>query len=285
MNPFEFLDLPQMQRALVIALLAGPLGGVLGTFITLRGMAFFSDAIAHSALTGLALGYLLNLASDASSPAMQVMLALFCAGVGLFMAWMFEKTGLRADTVMALCFTGSLAFGVIMISRLRGYRVLEGALFGDILASTWADVVAIACIAVLVIFFVFRNLRAWTLLVVNEDLARIEGIPVRGLNYLFVAMTAIVVALLLPHLGAMVISGIIVIPAAAARIVAPHFRGMLVGSGVLGLLGAAAGVISSYHLDTPTGPTIVLADVAILLGGMLVVRLATWWKCRKVQPA
>ena len=260
---FEFLEIPEMQRAFWVAVFAGPACALLGSFITLRGLSFFSDAIAHSALTALALGFLLNIATDAHAPAMQALLAGFCVALAVAMEWARERTGLRPDTVLALAFTGSIACGVILISRLRGYRVMETALFGDILACNWGDVALVATLALVVFLVVAANLRALALTTVNEHLARLEGIPVRRLNYAFVILVALVTALLLRQMGAMLISGLIVIPAAAARFVAPSFRAMLRLAVVFGLLGAVAGLSASYHLDTQTGPTIVLADLAV----------------------
>src|SRR5438309_11928635 len=91
----EFLELPQMQRAFVIALVAGPVGGLLGTFITLRRMSFFSDAISHGAMTGVTLGFALNLARDVNSVSMQMTLVVFCTLLALLMAWLFERTTLH----------------------------------------------------------------------------------------------------------------------------------------------------------------------------------------------
>lgn len=280
---FEFLELPQMQHAFVIALIAGPVAGLLGTFITLRRMAFFSDAISHGAMTGVTLGFALNLARDVNSPAMQVTLVVFCTLIALLMAWLFERTSLHTDTVIAFSYTGSVALGVILISRLRGYRVLEGALFGDILASSASDVWTIAALGVATLAFLFLNMRALTLSIVQENLAKIEGFNMRRLNYLFVVLIAVVVALLLRQLGALLISGLIVVPAAASRVVARDFRRMLILSAAFGLIGAASGVYSSYHLDTPTGPTIVLVDVAILTACLLFSRIGG--KRQAVAPA
>src|SRR3989442_11354184 len=106
---FEFLELPQMQRAFLIALIAGPVAGLLGAFITLRRMAFFSDAISHAAMTGVTLGFALRLAGDANSPAMQATLVVFCVAIALMMAWLFERTTLHTDTVIAFSYTGSVA--------------------------------------------------------------------------------------------------------------------------------------------------------------------------------
>src|SRR3989442_14831056 len=89
---FEFLELPQMQRAFLIALIAGPVAGLLGAFITLRRMAFFSDAISHAAMTGVTLGFALRLAGDAKSPAMQATLFGFFVAIALGMAWVFLRT-------------------------------------------------------------------------------------------------------------------------------------------------------------------------------------------------
>ncbi len=204
---------------------------------------------------------------------MQITLVVFCTSIALLMAWLFERTSLHTDTVIAFSYTGSVALGVILISRLRGYRVLEGALFGDILASSASDVWTIAGLAVATLAFLFFNMRALTLSIVQENLAKIEGFNTRRLNYLFVMLIAIVVALLLRQLGALLISGLIVVPAAASRVVARDFRWMLVLSAVFGLIGAATGVYSSYHLDTPTGPTIVLVDVVILTACLVLSRV------------
>lgn len=260
----EFLELPQMQRAFLIALITGPVCGLLGTFITLRRLSFFSDAISHAAMTGVTLGITLNLAREINSLSMQMTLVVFCVLVAVLMAWFLERTSLLTDTVIAFSYTGSVALGVVLISRLRGAQVLEAALFGDILAASVWDVAMIGCLGAFIIGFLALNMRALTLSVVNENLARIEGFNMRRLNYFFVILIALAVALLLRQLGALLISGLIVVPAAASRSVARNFVGMLLLSALFGLLGAASGVYGSYHLDTPTGPTIVLADVLIL---------------------
>jgi zinc/manganese transport system permease protein/zinc transport system permease protein len=261
----EFLQLPQMQRAFVIALITGPVGGLLGAFVTLRRMAFFSDAISHGAMTGVTLGFALGIAREVGSPAMQGVLLVFCVGLALLMALLLERTTLHTDTVIAFSFTGSVALGVVVLSRLNaGARVLESALFGDILASSPLDVWLVAGLAVVTLAFLCGNMRALALSVVQESLARLQGFNMRRVNYQFVALIALVVAVLIRQMGALLVSGLLVIPAAAARLVARTFRGMLILSSVFGLVGGATGVVASYYCDTPTGPTIVLAHVAIL---------------------
>lgn len=270
----EALELPQMQRAFLIGLIVGPVCGLLGTFITLRRLSFFSDAISHAAMTGVTLGLVLNITQDVGSLAMQMTLLVFCVCIALLMAWLLERTSLLTDSVIAFSYSGSVALGVILISKIKGPRVLEGALFGDILGASAGDVWTIAALGCVVVLFLLLNMRGLTLAVVNEHLARIEGFNVRRLNYVFVLLIAAVTALLLRQLGALLISGLIVVPAAASRAVARSFVSMLVLSAFLGLAGTVSGVYGSYYFDAPTGPSIVLADVLILsiclvLGGWL----------------
>lgn len=258
-----------MQRAFWIALMAGPAAGLLGTFITARGMAFFSDAIAHGAMTGVAFGLLFQVSDTIYGPGMQLVLVIFCCVLALLMAFLLERTSLRADTIIAFTFTGSVALGVVIIEKLPGYRLLEGALFGDILATTPTDLIIIGGLCALIAGFIIWNARALTLMVVHEGLARIEHTRTRLLHYAFVLLVAVSIALLLKQLGALLISGLIVIPAASARVIAPGFRSMLAISGGLGLAGSTSGVIGSYHWDTSTGPTIVLCNVALLIVSMI----------------
>jgi zinc transport system permease protein len=260
---FEFLELPQMQRAFIIALIAGPVGAFLGSFITLKRMSFFSDAIAHGAITGVTIGVAFHLATDVTGPTMRLILIGFCIVLALVMAWLLESTTLHSDSVIAFSYTGSMALGAVVISRVRGYPMLESALFGDILSATSRDVWIIAGLGILVFGFLAGNMRGVTLTILDDSLARLEGVNTRRLNYMFVILTALVVAVLLPQLGALLISGLIVVPAAAARLVAGSFRAMLVCSATFGLAGAVTGVAGSYHFDSPTGPSIVLADVAL----------------------
>jgi ABC-type Mn2+/Zn2+ transport system permease subunit len=268
----ELLQNPQLQRALWIALIAGPVLGLLGTIITLRGMAFFSDAISHSAMTGVGLGLMLRLANDVYGPSMQAVLVAFCCVIALIMAWLLERTSLRADTVIAFSYSGATALGVILISRLKGYQSLEGVLFGEILfASDW-DVWLVIGLGLIVSIFLALNLRGLLLCTIEENLARLAGINVRRLNYSFVVLIALVVALLLQQLGALLIGGLIVIPAAASRMVARSFRQMLCLSAVFALLAGMVGILASAQYDLPTGPSIVLANTLFLFLAMIAGR-------------
>jgi ABC-type Mn2+/Zn2+ transport system permease subunit len=264
-----------MRRALLAAILMGPICGLLGVFITLRGMAFFSDAIAHSALTGVALGLFFEQmlepwVNGVEAPWLQgLFLLVYCLSIALIMAFLFERSHLRADTIIAFCFTGSVAFGVLIISKLQRYQFLEGALFGDINANSWDSLGLLALLTIGCFIFIFWNLRVLTLATLQEELAKSDGIATRRLNYSLVMVVAAMVALSIKLLGALLVSALIVIPAAAAKVVAPNFRVMLLASMVFGLIASFGGVIVSYQLDTITGPTIVLCHLAFLIGALI----------------
>lgn len=261
----ELLNEPVIRRAFYIALMVGPIAAVLGVFITLRTMSFFSDAITHGAMAGVALGLLLKLAPSVDSPAMIIVLVVWCSLTSIVLVRMMEITNLRADTVLAVCVTGSVALAVILIQKLRGGKVLEEALFGNILATTPLDVYIILGLCIAIALFLFFNMRGLALCTIDENLARLEQIPVRRLNYGFLILLSITVAFLLKQLGGMLISGLIVIPAAASRSVARSFLQMLILAAIFGLVGAVAGLLVSCGVeDVPTAPAMVLANLAIL---------------------
>jgi len=254
---------PFVRNALLSALLLGPACAYLGVFITLRGMSFFSDALAHAALTGVALGFVVQTFWPAV-PLLPVVLA-FSLLLAAAMARIAEKTTLRPDAIIAFSFTGSVALGVAVLSKLGKYRLLDGLLFGDIYASGTADLWAEAGVAALLLAFLGWNRRAFLLGIVQPDLARVEGLPVARLNLLFALVVAATVTVCIKMLGTLLLSGLIVIPATAARLLARDFAGMTRAALLLGGAGAVGGIVLSCVADLPAGPSIILLDIAILL--------------------
>jgi ABC-type Mn2+/Zn2+ transport system permease subunit len=235
-------------------------------------MAFFSDALAHSALTGVAIGFLLQEMFGWNVDPMFVVL-IFSMLLATGMAYFFEKTTLRPDTVISFSYTGSVAFGVIVLSMLGQYRMINGILFGSIYSNSTDDLYKQLALAALIVGFTFWKLRPYTLAILQPDLARIQGINTSRLNYLFALLIAITVSVTLKMAGALLLSALIITPAAAGKIMARNFRGLLLLSPLLGLLAAGSGVLISYQLDSPTGPTIVLTNVTVLISCLIFSRL------------
>ena len=254
---------PFMLRALLAALLLGPLCGFIGVFVTARRMSFFSDTVAHAALAGVALGFLLGLA-DPTVP--MVLFSLFIAGLIL---WLKEHTDLLNDTIMALLLSGSVALGMVILSFLKGFRgELDRYLFGDILSVGWGDVGLAVGVVILVGSALVWKLDALALMTAHADLAHVSGIPVRALNYAFVALLTLTVALSIRLLGIILVTSLVVIPPAAARNLARSLRQQIGLSLLLGLAGAGGGVALSYPLNLPSGPCITLT-----LGGLFILSL------------
>jgi zinc transport system permease protein len=267
-----------MRHALISAVILGPTCALLGVFVTLRGMAFFSDSLAHSAVTGVALGFLLQEKTGLGLDPMLVVL-VFSVALASLMAWLFHRTSLRPDTVIAFSFTGSVALGVVIIAWLEQYRLLDGILFGSIYANGPGDILRQSILAVIVLGFLLWQMRPLTLSTLHPELARTRGIRTGLLNYIFAILIAATVVVSLRMLGALLLSALIVIPAAAAKLVSRSFAAMLLVSAAIGLVVPFAGVVASCQLDLPTGPTIVLANVAVLIlcyaGQLLLTRTRT----------
>ena len=261
-----------MRNAFLSALILGPTCALLGAFVTMRGMAFFSDAIAHSALTGVALGFLLQeLLPIPVDPMLTVL--FFSFALATLMSWFFERTTLRPDTIISFSFTGSVALGILVLHALDKGRLIHGLLFGSIYANDTSDLVKQGLLAAVVFAFLLVNARAYALASLQPDLARARGIRLGRLNYIFALLIAATVALALKMAGALLISAMIVTPPAAARLIARSFRQFLLLSVLLGLTGGGLGILLSAQLNTPSGPTIVLTNLSLLITALLLSRL------------
>ncbi|KAB2674250.1 MAG: metal ABC transporter permease [Verrucomicrobia bacterium] len=263
----EFLAEPFMQRALLAAIILGPLCGLLGVFVTARRMSFFSETIAHSALTGVALGFLAGF----KEPTVPVLFV--CCVLAVAMLWLKEHSSLLTDTIMAVLLSTSVAVGVVLLSLQRSrWADLDKYLFGDILSVSWNDVGIAAGIALTVGIVVFRYLNPLTLLATNEDLAHVSGVRVRPLNYAFVLLVTLTVALGVRLLGIVLVTSLVVIPAATARGFAHNLRQHLLFGILAGFVGASGGVALSYPLNLPTGPTITLTLATLFLVSLVFAR-------------
>jgi len=259
------LNEPFMQRALLAALFLGPLCALLGVFVTARRMAFFSDTISHGALTGVALGFWLGMA-DPTLPL--IAFSLLIAG-GII--WLRERTELLTDTIMALLLSGSVAVGMIILSLLkRRPGDIHGFLFGDILAIGAQEVWLGAALFAVVGVGIFLWLNDLSLITVQEEVAHVCGVSVRRLNFIFVIVLTLTVAVTIRLLGIILVTSLIVIPPATARSLSRNLRQQILLSVVIGLVGAVGGMLLSYPLDVPCGPMIVVTCIALFVVSLAV---------------
>jgi zinc transport system permease protein len=256
---------PFMQRALLAALFLGPLCALLGVFVIARRMAFFSDTVSHSALAGIALGFWWGF-TEPTLPMIGFSLA-----VAASMMWLKERTELLTDTILALLLSGSVALGVTLLGLLhsrdgRNYQAeLDSFLFGDIAAVSWRDVWLAGLLMAVVTPGLFARLSSLTLLAAQEEMAYVCGVPVRRLNYIFVVVLTVTVAMSIRLLGIILVTSLIVIPAAAARNISRNLRQQIISSVVLGLVGSVGGAIAAYQFDLQCGPAIVLLCILLFI--------------------
>ncbi len=264
MNWSEIWSYEFMRNALISASILGPTCALLGVFVTLRGMAFFSDALAHSAVTGVALGFLMEERFGWNLNPM-VVVFVFTIVLGLLMAKLSRSGVLRPDTIIAFSFAGSVALGVILIAMLGKYRLLDGILFGSIYANDTSSLVYQALLALTVFGFLIINMRRLTLMTLNPELAHVQRVPSVWLHYAFTLLVAATVVVSMKMLGALLLSALIVVPAAAGKVVARSFRGLVVVSLICGIVAPWNGVWVSVQFNVPTGPSIVLSGILFLI--------------------
>ncbi|AWJ84040.1 zinc ABC transporter permease [Azospirillum sp. TSH58] len=243
-----------------IALVAGPLG----SFVVWRRMAYFGDTLAHSALLGVALGFLLGV-----NPLIGVVGV--CVALALALVGLQRRRALASDTVLGILSHSSLSLGLVAIAFLETLRVdLVAYLFGDILSVTASDLAWIytgGAAALGGLLLLWRRLLAVT---VDEDLARVEGMPVEALRLAFMLLIALVIAAAMKIVGILLITSLLIIPAAAARRFSRTPEAMAALASVFGIAAVLGGLLSSLNWDLPGGPSIVVAAAALFLASMMV---------------
>ena len=246
-----------------VAVVAGPLGA----FVVWRRMAYFGAAMAHSALLGVALGLLLELD-------LNVAVIAVCGALAVLVAVLERYKGLATDTVLGIVAHVSLAVALVALAFMETARVdLFAYLFGDILAVTRLDLVWIyggGLTALAALVAMWRPLLAAT---VHEELAEVEGAPVTGVRLAFMLLLALVIAVGLKVVGLLLITSLLIIPAAAARRVARTPEQMALIASAIGCLAVAGGLSGSLRWDSPAGPSIVVA-AAVLFTAVTLAALA-----------
>lgn len=246
-------------RAVVAGLGVAVVAGPLGVFVVWRRMAYFGSAISHSALLGVALGLLFGV--DVTLGIVGV-----CVGLAALLVVMQRQRQLTDDALLGILSHGSLAVGLVALAFLDTVRVdLMGYLFGDILAVTHADVWwilggGLATLAVLAA--VWRPLLSAT---VHEELARVEGEPVAATRAVYMLLLALYIAVAMKVVGILLITSLLIIPAATARRFARTPEAMAVMAAAAGAVAVALGLWGSFAADTPSGPTIVVTALGLFV--------------------
>lgn len=251
-NMIDFL-LYALLAGVGVALVAGPLG----CFVVWRRMAYFGDTLAHSALLGVALGVLLNIDLGIAVTAVCLLMALCLVALD-------HQGVLALDTLLGILSHSALAAGLVVISLLSDIRVdLMSLLFGDLLSVTKADLWVIysgASIAILLLVSLWKSLISIT---VEPELAAVEGIKVARVQTALMLITALVIAIAMKIVGVLLITALLIIPAAAARRMSTKPESMAVLASLVAILSVISGLSASWFIDTPAGPSIVISATLI----------------------
>ncbi|GGH90704.1 zinc ABC transporter permease [Pseudomonas fluvialis] len=259
----DFL-LHALLAGLALALVAGPLG----SFVVWRRMAYFGDTLSHAALFGVAIGLLLDI-----SPTLAVTVG--CLLLALLLVTLQQRQPLASDTLLGILAHSTLSLGLVTLSFMPEVRIdLMSYLFGDLLAVSREDlywIVAGSALVLLILVPLWRPLLAIT---VHEELARVEGLPVAAIRLALMLLIALVIAVAMKIVGVLLITSLLIIPAAAAQRHARTPEQMALGASLLGLLAVCGGLSLSWFQDTPAGPSIVVCAAALFLLSFLLRRRA-----------
>ncbi len=252
-----------MIRALFAGLGVVLAAAPLGCFVVWRRMAFFGAATAHAAVLGVALSLAMSISVFVGVLAISLLMAI--------MVTLLSNRGYAMDTLLGVMAHASLAFGLVAVSFVTDVRIdLMAYLFGDILAVGRSDLAIIWGGAGLVLLLTMWRWQALLLSTVSEDLAYAQGVNPQREALILTLSLAIVVAVAIKVVGVLLIAALLIIPAAAARLISRTPERMALGAAAIGAFSVAAGLWGSWHLDTPTGPTIVCA-AAILFALLSVI--------------
>jgi ABC-type Mn2+/Zn2+ transport system permease subunit len=253
------LSYPFMQRALLGCVLVGLICAVLGTFVVLQKLAFIGQGLAQGALPGLAIGFVIGVNLYLS--------ALACAlGLAALIAFLRERGRVASDTAIAIVFSAAAAAGIAAISLARfGPIDVNSYMFGNVLAIGVGDLLILIVAALVLGALLLVLYKELTFATFDPESAAAAGVPVRALAYLFHMMIAVVVVVSLQTVGLILVTSMLVIPAASARQWAERLPSMLALAALFGMGSALIGLYTSFYLRLPSGATIVLTLAIIFV--------------------
>jgi manganese/iron transport system permease protein/iron/zinc/copper transport system permease protein len=251
--PYDFAF---FQRGMVAATLAGALCGVLGVFVVLRGMSYIGHGLSHAVFGGAA--------------ASAVMSINFFLGAGIWgivsgvlIGRIARQKILGADAAIGIVTTASFAGGIALLNRYgQARKSIEAVLFGSVLGVSWVDIIAITLVAVAVFLVVLVAYRKLLYATFDPQVAAVSGERVAFIEVMLMVMLSVTILVTMRVIGTLLISALLVIPAATARMITNSFARMLMLSPVFGAVSCLVGMNLSYHLDTSAGATIILVSAA-----------------------
>ncbi len=250
--PFEFIDYTFMKNALLAILLITPIFAILGTMIVNNKMAFFSDALGHSALTGIAIGMLLGISN------INISMILFAVIFALLLNFIKNKTTYGADTIISVFSSIAIALGLAILAQTGNFNKYSSYLVGDILSITPAEILYLFITFIAIMLFWYFMFNKLNVISINKTLAKSRGINTKLIDNIFVILIAVIVMISIRWIGILLINSLLILPAAASRNVAKNMRSYHLLSVIFSMFSGIVGLILSYYWNIPTGPMIVI---------------------------
>lgn len=255
--PFSWIDYDFMKNALLAVLIITPLFGILGTMIVNNKMAFFSDALGHSALTGIAIGTLFGVADTNLS------MVVFAVVFALLLNRIKRRKTVSTDTVISVFASLSMAIGLVILSRGGNFAKYSALLVGDILSITAKELFFLFLIFLVALLFWFASFNKLHAISVNESLAKSKNINIKRMEDAFGVLIAIIVMFSVKWVGILIINALLILPAAASRNISSNVREYHLFSILISLFSGILGLVLSYYMSIATGPTIVILAAII----------------------
>lgn len=255
--PFSWINFTFMKNAFLAILLITPLFGLVGTMIVNNKMSFFSDALGHCALTGIAIGVILGISNYSVS--MIIFSIIFALGISFIM----KSEIASSDTVIGVFSSAGIALGIFILSFSGSVNKYTSYLVGDILSITKEEIAILAITLVLVIFVWVISFNKLLLAGLNSDMALSKQINVSLYKNIFVVLIAIIVTISLKWVGMLMINSLLVLPAASAKNIAKNMKSYHLMSVSFSFISGVSGLLISYYIGTCAGSTIVLISAML----------------------
>ena len=256
-----FLLEPFLWRAITAGTGVAVIAGIIGCFVVWRRMAYFGDSLAHSALLGIVFGLVAGVSVNLGT-------IIVCTTFALSLLWLQNRKILATDTLLGILSHSALSLGLVAMALLNQRTDLYAYLFGDILTATAEELGWIYGGGIFVLVVLLLNWSSLVLMTIHDDLAKAENVNSFLMQLLLMLLITLVVAVSIRIVGILLITSMLIIPAATARQIARTPESMAVIAALFGMAAVLGGIFASLHLDTPSGPSIVGVSAALFVGVM-----------------
>lgn len=258
----ELMNYTFLQKALITSIIVGVTCGIIGSFITLKGMSLMGDAISHAVLPGVAISYMMGINFFYGAVVTGLLTAL---GIN----YIDQKSRVKADSAIGIVFSAFFAVGVILIQKTQSAIDLTSILFGNILTVSDTDQYMTMVVAVSVIFIVLLFYKELLITTFDPTMARAYGLPVDLINYGIMILLTLVSVVSLQTVGVILVVALLITPASTAYLLTNDFSKMILLSALIGAIAATAGLYFSFLYNLPSGAVIVLAAATMFVLALL----------------